>query len=122
MLPAQIAGLPKKEVREKAEYLLSQVGLLERITHRPSELSGGEQQRVAIARALVMNPQVVLADEPTGNLDQATSEEIHDLILDMSRKTGTSFIVATHNISLAGRMPRCLRLQNGRIEEGKSQA
>jgi len=89
------------------------VGLSSRQTHRPAELSGGEQQRVAMARALVMRPEVILADEPTGNLDEATSEEVHGLMADLNGRFGVAFVVATHNLRLAERMGRVLRLENG---------
>ncbi|HHH27898.1 MAG TPA: ATP-binding cassette domain-containing protein, partial [Polyangiaceae bacterium] len=87
-----------------------------RLTHRPGELSGGEQARVALARALVMNPIVVLADEPTGNLDSATSDSIHELFFDLNRRRGTTFLIVTHNNELADSMPRKVSMRDGRIE------
>ncbi len=113
MIPAIIAGLPRREVLQKAGTLLEAVGLGPRVEHRPSELSGGEQQRVALARALVMQPRLILADEPTGNLDDATSEEVHGLLASLNREFGAAFLVATHNLKLAARMGRVLRLEDG---------
>jgi lipoprotein-releasing system ATP-binding protein len=92
------------------------VGLAKRATHRPGELSGGEQQRVALARALFMAPPILLADEPTGNLDSATSDAIHDLFMTVNREHGTTIVVVTHNVGFAERMPRILQLRDGRIE------
>ena len=117
MMPAMIAGKGKEEARELAGELLKNVGLAGREQHRPRNLSGGEQQRVAVARALVNNPKVVLADEPTGNLDRRTSEEVHDLLWEMSEKMNQTFIIATHNESLAQRSDRIIRLVDGRAEE-----
>jgi lipoprotein-releasing system ATP-binding protein len=92
------------------------VGLLSRILHRPGELSGGEQQRVALARALMLEPKLLLADEPTGNLDSATSSQIHDLIFGINKQRGTTVIVVTHNPALADSMPRVVTLRDGRVE------
>ena len=117
-LPAMIARHSRAEALEKAEALLSEVDLSHRLTHRPGELSGGEQQRVAMARALVMNPRLVLADEPTGNLDQRTSDEIHDLIVKINESHGVAFVVVTHNASLASLMPRQLEMRDGVVYEG----
>lgn len=117
IIPAIIAKEKENIARERAEFLLKEVGLGERLNHRPSELSGGEQQRVAIARALIMQPKIVLADEPTGNLDQATSEEIHDLFIGLNEKTQITFLVATHNISFAKKMKRHMKLINGVLVE-----
>ena len=117
MMPAMIAGKGKEEARELAGELLKNVGLAGREQHRPRNLSGGEQQRVAVARALVNNPKVVLADEPTGNLDRKTSEEVHDLLWRMSGRMNQTFIIATHNESLARRSDRIIRLVDGRAEE-----
>jgi len=117
MIPAIIAGFPRHEAQERAGELLVGMGLEERADHRQAELSGGEQQRVALARALVMEPRLVLADEPTGNLDEMTSEEVHGLFVDLNRRLGVAFLVATHNIKLAGRMDRVMRLQDGILHE-----
>jgi lipoprotein-releasing system ATP-binding protein len=117
VMPALIARLPRAEALERGERLLRDVGLSERMTHRPGELSGGEQQRVALARALVMDPQLVLADEPTGNLDERTSEEIHDLFVDLNRRTHVTFMIVTHNRHLAARMTRTLLLEGGAVRE-----
>jgi len=117
MLPGLIAGLSPKEAAKRAEPLLEQVGLSHRLTHRPGELSGGEQQRVAFARALVMQPDIVFADEPTGNLDTATSEEIHALLVRLNEETNTAFVVVTHNVRLAWLMKRHLLLEGGVIRE-----
>lgn len=115
MIPAIIGGLSRREADERATGLLTTVGLEHRMTHRPSELSGGEQQRVALARALVMRPMLIIADEPTGNLDDATSEEVHNLFLEVNERFGVAFLVATHNLKLAGRMHRILKLEDGKV-------
>ncbi|MEE2643358.1 MAG: ABC transporter ATP-binding protein [Myxococcota bacterium] len=112
-VPGLIARRQRKEVREAAEQWLVRVGLKERLTHRPSELSGGEQQRVALARALVNRPRLLLADEPTGNLDQRTSEEIHRLLEEVNREEGMTLLVVTHNPALAARLPRRLVMRDG---------
>jgi lipoprotein-releasing system ATP-binding protein len=117
MMPALIGRQSSAEALSKAQYLLERVGLADRSTHRPSELSGGEQQRVAIARSLMQSPRLVLADEPTGNLDQRTSREIHDLLVELNEETGITFLVATHNPTLAGRMTRHLVVQGAQILE-----
>ena len=115
-LPMVFAGRAPKERREASRRSLEMVGLADRQSHRPGELSGGEQQRVAIARALVNNPRILLADEPTGNLDTNTSEEVIQLLLDHVRRHGTTFILVTHDEQLAGRCAeRILRLQDGRL-------
>jgi lipoprotein-releasing system ATP-binding protein len=113
MIPAIIGGLPRREALSRAHDLLEAVGLAHREDHRPAELSGGEQQRVALARALVMRPRLILADEPTGNLDDATSEEVHSLMASLNAQFGVAFLVATHNLRLAARMGRVLRLEDG---------
>lgn len=113
MIPAIIAGLSRREAETRARALLDDVGLGPRAAHRPAELSGGEQQRVALARALVMRPRLILADEPTGNLDDATSEEVHSLFADLNDRFDVAFLVATHNRRLAARMDRVLRLEEG---------
>jgi lipoprotein-releasing system ATP-binding protein len=117
MMPVLIAGRKKEEAGKIAAELLERVGLIGRKSHKPSELSGGEQQRVAVARALVNDPNVVLADEPTGNLDRKTSEGVHDLLWDLNRRINQTFIIATHNESLARRSDRVIRLADGRAEE-----
>jgi lipoprotein-releasing system ATP-binding protein len=115
MLPGLIGGRPRKEMENRARALLEEVGLAERATHRPGELSGGEQQRVAIARALTLDPKLVLADEPTGNLDSATSDAVHDLFFQINREHGTTIVVVTHNPGFAESMPRVVRMVDGRV-------
>ena len=110
-------GVSRSELRERAAALLEEVGLAERAQHLPPQLSGGEQQRVAIARALVADPRVVLADEPTGNLDSATGAEVVDLLTGHAAERGTTVIVATHDVELAARAPRRLAMRDGRIAE-----
>jgi lipoprotein-releasing system ATP-binding protein len=121
-MPGLIQGRPKKEMEKRAAALLDEVGLSHRATHRPGELSGGEQQRVAVARALALDPKLVLADEPTGNLDTATSDAIHDLFFQINRQHGTTIIVVTHNPAFAERMPRVVRLLDGVVEADESRA
>ncbi|MGD0524118.1 MAG: ABC transporter ATP-binding protein [Polyangiaceae bacterium] len=116
MMPGLVQGRPKRELDARARALLEEVGLLSRILHRPGELSGGEQQRVALARALMLEPKLLLADEPTGNLDSATSSQIHDLIFGINKQRGTTVIVVTHNPALADSMPRVVTLRDGRVE------
>jgi lipoprotein-releasing system ATP-binding protein len=116
MMPALIARVPKTKAAETAEALLTDVGLAHRLTHRPGELSGGEQQRVAIARALALSPELLLADEPTGNLDMKTSEGVHALLNDLQQKRGLTLVVVTHNERLAAAMGRTVRLIDGRLE------
>jgi len=116
MMPALIARVPRNEARNMAEGLLVDVGLGQRVSHRPGELSGGEQQRVAIARALVMSPALLLADEPTGNLDMKTSEGVHALLADLQQKKGLTLVVVTHNERLAAAMGRTVHLVDGRLE------
>jgi lipoprotein-releasing system ATP-binding protein len=115
MMPLLIAGEPEGRARSRAEELLATVGLAGRMSHRPSELSGGEQQRAAVARALVADPLVVLADEPSGNLDYANSERLHQLFAQLSREFETALVVVTHNRSLAARADRVLSLEGGRL-------
>lgn len=117
MMPALINGISKEDARKPAVTFLEDVGLAQRLHHKPGELSGGEQQRVAIARALVLSPAVLLADEPTGNLDTKTSEEVHELLAGIQRKTGLTLIIVTHNERLAARMGKTIRLVDGRIQE-----
>ena len=114
MIPALLARRPAREARDRAMDALSDVGLSDRVRHRPGELSGGEQQRVAIARALVNGPRVLLADEPTGNLDPKTSEVIYDLFSRLQAERGLAFVIATHNMDLARRAERSYRLVEGR--------
>jgi len=116
MMPAMIYGTPKAEAISAARSMLGEVGLGHRLTHKPGELSGGEQQRVAVARALVMNPQLLLADEPTGNLDMKTSESIHELFEELHRSRGLSIMVVTHNERLASRTMRQIRLLDGLVQ------
>lgn len=113
MMPCLIGGASKKGAADRAEAILSLVGLKGRLTHRPGELSGGEQQRVAVARALVLEPKVLLADEPTGNLDTKTGDSVFALLLELNRIKGVTLIVVTHNPSLAAQMPRQILLVDG---------
>jgi lipoprotein-releasing system ATP-binding protein len=114
-LPMRIARMPLDDAHQRAESLLKRVGLQERLTHRPGMLSGGEQQRVAVARALVMRPAVLLADEPTGDLDEQTADSLHALLREMHGAYGLTSIIATHNPRLAAACDRILRLENGRL-------
>ncbi|MCX7983349.1 MAG: ABC transporter ATP-binding protein [Bacteroidetes bacterium] len=114
-MPALIAGRAFQDVKARAESLLSKVGLAHRLDHMPNELSGGEQQRVAVARALMNNPALVLADEPSGNLDEEHSRELHQLLLTLCEELGVTFIVATHNMDLARRAHKVLRLVDGKL-------
>ena len=115
MIPALIAGYSKAKSAEMASVILSQVGLENRLKHRVGELSGGEQQRVAIARALIMGPKLLLADEPTGNLDKVTGDEITKLLLSLNKSRGLALIIATHNLELAHKMSKQLQLVDGRF-------
>ena len=115
LIPALIAGVPMKEARAKAARLLGEVGLSARLDHKPSELSGGEQQRVAIARALVNDPAVLFADEPTGNLDSVTKQEIHRLLFDVRDRLGQTIVIVTHDPGLAALCDRSLTMQDGRF-------
>lgn len=116
MMPALISGMKRSEAMVPAKELLCEVGLSHRLHHKPGELSGGEQQRVAIARALVLAPKLLLADEPTGNLDMKTSDGVQEVLTDIHRKRGITLVVVTHNEKLASRMGRTVRLVDGRIE------
>ena len=115
MIPQLIAGVKTNLAKEKSQWLLSRLGLKDRMTHRPNELSGGEQQRVAIARALANTPKLLLADEPTGNLDPNTSDNVFMALLDIVKETGLSALIATHNMELAGKMDRQLQLKDGKL-------
>jgi lipoprotein-releasing system ATP-binding protein len=115
MMPQLIAGADKSAARRRASELLQRFGLDKRLEHRPAELSGGEQQRVAIARALANRPQLLLADEPTGNLDPRTSDQVHGEFLRVISEEGVGALVATHNVELARRMSRLVRLEDGRL-------
>lgn len=115
VLPQMIAGRKKKEARERATALLTALGLSHRLSHRPARLSGGEQQRVAIARALANQPKILLADEPTGNLDANTSADVFEILIQLVRSAGIGAIIATHNMDLAMQMDRVLELKNGRL-------
>ncbi|MDE2374284.1 MAG: ABC transporter ATP-binding protein [Hyphomicrobiales bacterium] len=117
MLPQMIRGLKKGEARQRAAELLSYLGLKERLTHRPAELSGGEQQRVAIARAVANAPRILLADEPTGNLDVRTSEHVFTTLNQLVRASGLAAIVATHNLDIAAQMDRRVTIRDGAVVE-----
>jgi lipoprotein-releasing system ATP-binding protein len=114
-MPMRIARMPRAEARGRASDLLGRVGLSERLGHRPGMLSGGEQQRVAVARALVMKPALLLADEPTGDLDETTADALHQLLRDMHAEHGLTSIIATHNPRLAAACDRVLRMEHGRL-------
>lgn len=115
MLPQMIAGVTRADARRKAEALLGRVGLAERLTHRPARLSGGEQQRVAIVRALANDPKILLADEPTGNLDHTTAESVIETLIEIVRAHGLAALIATHNLELAARLDRTVILEDGRL-------
>ncbi len=117
MLPQMIRGLSRKEAHTRASELLTELGLKDRLTHRPAELSGGEQQRVAIARAVANAPRILLADEPTGNLDPHTSDHVFSALVQLVRASGLAAIVATHNMDIAGRMDRRVTLRDGQVVE-----
>jgi lipoprotein-releasing system ATP-binding protein len=113
MMPALIQRIARRSAEKRAADILGRVGLGHRLTHKPSEMSGGEQQRVALARAMVLEPELLLADEPTGNLDRHTGEEIHELFLELNRERGSTLLVVTHNPALADMMPRRLQMVDG---------
>ena len=114
-MPLMVGGLPRRKAREKADALLAEMGLSERLKHQPGQMSGGEQQRVAIARALVNDPRLVIADEPTGNLDPATTQRVFESLIRMARSEGAAVLVATHNMALTQHMDRVLTLQDGKL-------
>ena len=116
MMPALISGIPRREAEKQATAILGEVGLDHRMTHKSGELSGGEQQRVAVARALIMNPEIILADEPTGNLDTETGKKIEDMLIHLNSRKNITLIVVTHNKSLADRMDRRIGLRDGNVE------
>lgn len=117
MMPQLVLGKSKSEARAKGELLLDRVGLTSRASHRPKQLSGGEQQRVAVARALANDPKIVLADEPSGNLDTETGRKLHELLFALNTENGTTFLIATHNEELAGRCGRILEIKNGMLSD-----
>jgi len=114
MMPALINGMSKEDARKRAGAVLDEVGLGDRLTHKPGELSGGEQQRVAVARAVIMEPDIILADEPTGNLDTETGKKIEDILINLNKTRNITLIVVTHNRQLAGRMSRATGLRDGK--------
>jgi len=114
-MPGLIAGKPMSEIRERASYLLEETGLKERVEHRPSELSGGEQQRVAVARALMNEPEIIMADEPTGNLDEANTEKLLSVLMDIKQKEQTAIVLITHDSRIAGIAPTVHHLHHGRL-------
>ena len=122
MIPAYIAGMKPKETRSRAEELLAFMGLSDRATHKPNELSGGEKQRVAVARALMNNPAVILADEPSGSLDTKNKEELHKLFFELRDKFGQTFVIVTHDETLATLTDRTIHLKDGRIVGEGSEA
>jgi lipoprotein-releasing system ATP-binding protein len=115
MIPAMIQGISKKDAREKAFSLLEKVGLQDRANHRPNEISGGEQQRIAVCRALVNQPNIVFADEPSGNLDSKNANELHELFFKLREELNQSFVIVTHNQELAQQADRILHMQDGRM-------
>ena len=117
MMPCLIQEMSKKEAALRAEAILDSVGLKDRLYHKPGELSGGEQQRVAVARALVLEPKLLLADEPTGNLDTKTGGAVFDLLQELNEVKGITLIVVTHNLKLAGQLPRQIQLIDGKAME-----
>jgi lipoprotein-releasing system ATP-binding protein len=120
MMPGMILRLPRAECVRKARAILTRLGLADRLTHRPGELSGGEQQRVALARALLLHPRLLLADEPTGNLDTKTGREMHELFFELNRELGMTLLIVTHNPELAAQTGRRLRMVDGILLEGDS--
>ena len=121
-LPLRIAGVGQAQARERASEVLTALGLGERLTHQPAQLSGGEQQRVAVARALANRPRLLLADEPTGNLDPATSQSVFEALQRLVKDTGVAALIATHNMELAGHMDRVFALKDGHLEERQAES
>jgi lipoprotein-releasing system ATP-binding protein len=121
-LPMRIAGYSEADARTRAEAALASLGLAERTRHQPAQMSGGEQQRVALARALANNPRLLLADEPTGNLDPATSQSVFETLQKLVKETGVAALIATHNMELAGHMDRVFALKDGHLEERQAQS
>jgi lipoprotein-releasing system ATP-binding protein len=117
MMPALIKGIGKERAREAAAEILTRIGLKDRLFYRVGKLSGGEQQRVALARALILKPAILLADEPTGNLDKQNSEEIHNLLLELNQELSMTMVVVTHNMELASTMGRCVTISDGQLKE-----
>lgn len=115
MMPALIRGITKTEAKSAAESILVRVGLKDRLAHRVGKLSGGEQQRVALARALVLKPSILLADEPTGNLDRQNSDQVHDLLFQLNKELSMTMVVVTHNMQLASYMSRCVTIMDGQL-------
>jgi lipoprotein-releasing system ATP-binding protein len=121
-LPMRIAGWSEKEAQARAEQALASLGLAERTRHQPAQMSGGEQQRVALARALANGPRLLLADEPTGNLDPATSQSVFETLQSLVKETGVAALIATHNMELAGHMDRVFALKDGHLEERQAKS
>jgi lipoprotein-releasing system ATP-binding protein len=119
MMPALIARIKPAEAKKRAEEILDRLGLAHRKDHKPGELSGGEQQRVAVARAILLSPDVILADEPTGNLDTKTGEEVHRVLMDLNREMKITMIIVTHNLKLARKDGRSMILEDGKIRDGR---
>jgi lipoprotein-releasing system ATP-binding protein len=119
MMPALIARMKPADARDRAASILDRLGLADRCDHKPGELSGGEQQRVAVARAILLSPDVVLADEPTGNLDTKTGEEVHELLMELNREMKITMIIVTHNLKLARKDGRSMVLEDGRIKDSR---
>jgi lipoprotein-releasing system ATP-binding protein len=117
MMPALIQGMQRRQAAMRAEEILVEIGLKDRITHKPGELSGGEQQRVAVARSLILQPTLLLADEPTGNLDSTTGHAIHDLLMRLNTQRGVTLIVVTHSREIASRMGRRIQMVDGKVFE-----